>query len=172
MGSFRESVNRVVKPLPKSLNESICPDQYVGSLRDVDAKAKEFPCRASIDHHSVPRNLVVLILESPHKREFSQPFGPAKGATGNLIRRYIVEILQNRVEDTRGLFILNAVQNQCSLGEPTDRYRDMVFIEAWNSYAKNEFSRRLKKLRISHDLFVVNACTKGQKNTLRGMALT
>lgn len=167
MCDFSSVVKKVVETPPKYYIKDACPDQYVGKLEDITSNSIEFPCRVNMTTNSVPLELVVLVLESPHKKEFTQPFGPAKGTTGRLIRQFIKNIINDQVSLSRGLIILNAINNQCSLGEVTDKYRDTVFEEAWSSYAKNQFVERLYTLSISHDIFVINACTKGKKNKLR-----
>lgn len=55
---------------------------------------------------------------------------------------------------------MNAIQFQCSLGAIPARYRDAVFLEAWEAGAKEDFTRRLQTFYREGD-FVINACTAG-----------
>jgi hypothetical protein len=106
---------------------------------------------------------VVLILESPHINEFVGNAGPAKGKSGTLIRKYLSEVLGQFVPAHAGLFLVNAIQYQCSLGVSTDKHRDVVFRNAWSIFAQENFCTRLQKLKVGEPIFVVNACTKGKK---------
>ncbi|HLO67792.1 MAG TPA: hypothetical protein VK188_12280 [Holophaga sp.] len=70
---------------------------------------------------------LILVLESPHVREFEGSrdlWGPVRGASGVGIRIHLGEILakapravQDRARECRGLVLMNAVQHQCSEGE-------------------------------------------------------
>lgn len=70
---------------------------------------------------------LILVLESPHVREFMGPpehWGPVRGASGARIRRHLGTILaaapprvQEKARTCRGLVLMNAVQYQCSEGE-------------------------------------------------------
>ncbi len=123
-------------------------------------------------------NRIILILESPHKDEYNfisdctRVNGPAYGKTGENINRYLPEILKNIMLDYVNeneikiyeLVLINAVQYQCSLGEPTKKYRNKVF-KAYmeNEQIKNDFCFRIKQTLDScaGPCIIINCCTKG-----------
>lgn len=68
------------------------------------------------------RPSIVLVLESPHEREYSylngnlQPLAPANGRTGMCIQRHIGRLLKGRLDDGSYRFILsNPVPYQASM---------------------------------------------------------
>ena len=166
----------------------LCPDQYVGLIKDFkedDKKTKDdFPVRYNI---GVVENILILILESPHRDEFyaeavkdengtvihhkGDPIGPANGPTGRNIRKHIAEIFPNF--SNYHLILMNAIPFQCSLGldlnnnKPNQKTRDEVFKAAWDNDAigKEFFEGRLRVLldklpKNSKNVVIVNACTK------------
>lgn len=140
-----------------------CPDQFVGRVSEYDTTSTDFCERKPVFGSMLATGrAVVLILESPHKDEFVQPIGPAKGKTGELIRRHLSELVPKAWQPSN-LILLNAVQHQCSLGHPTKVYRDQVFRIAWDSFGRQSFERRLGELISLHEIYLVNACTRGSK---------
>lgn len=157
---FLSAVNAVVaSPLPRFTSE-LCPDQYVGILSEMAPKAPDFPVRRNVTERPMDQPCVLLILESPHLREFIGAPGPAKGPTGRLIRTHLPSALASQVTPAHGLILVNAVQNQCSLGCPPKEHRDAVFLSAWYRYARATFVQRLGAVLREED-YVLNACTKG-----------
>jgi len=150
-----------------------CPDQHVCDILISDGiinvPAKNKWKRKSIDY-SIPFKTdtdlkrIILILESPHIKEFEGEHGPAKGKTGDNIAGKLAEKL-NGVSDLKGkyqLILMNAIQHQCSLGFPTKYFRDVVFLNLWRKGGgKTEFINRMNKLNIESNDIVINACTKG-----------
>lgn len=164
---FSYAVTQAMPHPPNNYMQEVCPDQFVGALIQLNEKSNDFPLRDSIETTNLPGKIVILILESPHIHEFTPPFGPAKGSTGRLIRRHLIEVLAGNAADEYGLVIFNAVQNQCSLGCSTEKYRDDVFKMVWNMYGRDKFIQRLRVLADGHCSFVINACTKGKGKILR-----
>ena len=131
---------------------------------------------------------IAIILESPHTDEFLKgtsgwkPIGPACGTTGRNLRNWLPEVLLNYVpcivdsqnnhkakyhsckDIESGVYavkLINAVQYQCSLGEETTKFRDLVFSNLWEcdgGEVKESFSRRLNTACPN---IVINCCTKG-----------
>ncbi len=112
------------------------------------------------------KKTLLLILESPHKDEFDKEDGndiaPANGDAGDNIRDYINNVLG----DCSGynLILMNAIPFQCSLGDPTNRFRNKVFNKVWekDEIGKNFFKDRLSALLryfSEQNLVLVNACT-------------
>jgi hypothetical protein len=64
--------------------------------------------------------------------------------------------------------LINAIQNQCSLGHPPKQFRDVVFLAAWNQYGRADFCRRLRQASSVGEIIVVNACTKGHLEGVPG----
>ena len=159
----------------------LCPDQYVGLIKDFkedDKKTKDdFPVRYNI---GVVENILILILESPHRDEFyaeavkdengtvihhkGDPIGPANGPTGRNIRKYIAEIFPDF--SNYHLCLMNAIPFQCSLGVGTEHFRYDVFQNAWADkhigaeFCKKRLTDFLNALS-RKNIVIVNACTKG-----------
>lgn len=166
---FDQAVTRATSCPPDGYKSQPCPDQYVGKVLAVHDHPRDFPHRELADRRPNFIGQVVLILESPHIHEFIHPCGPAKGGTGRLIRQHLGEILNGRGLESWDLYLVNAIQNQCSLGKPTSSYRDVVFSQAWSLYGEANFIARLRAL-VSNNAIVINACTKvsqGKSRVLR-----
>lgn len=127
---------------------------------------------------------IVIVLESPHTGEFFEDentwsaIGPACGTTGENLYKWLPEVLLNYVpcsvdpkdatatynnikEISDGeykVFLINAIQFQCSLGKSTTEYRDAVFASMWSDDVKASFQERLE--RCSPNI-IINCCTKG-----------
>lgn len=155
---------------PPTIEWRICPDQYVG-LVDVTwchaAPQQSFSRRESIPRPPEGQPPIIMILESPHKREFLLvPPGPADGSTGTNIRKWLkcaLITLSPGVIRTlpRPLVLMNAIQHQTSLGAKTTKHRDHIFQKMWEDDAvRADFLRRLWLYRTPGS-FVINACTKG-----------
>ncbi|STQ91394.1 hypothetical protein [Iodobacter fluviatilis] len=157
---FITAVTAVVGKNTQPFQTVLCPDQYVGRILKLTKEQIDFEKRVSVNNRPANQPCVILILESPHIMEFNGQPGPAKGPTGKRIREHLQNLLPNNAPIPKGLILLNAIQNQCSLGVTTKTYRDKVFLSAWDSYAREDFIQRLKNVLQVGDL-VVNACTKG-----------
>lgn len=151
-----------------SFCSAICEDQFVGVISDFKAGETNFPAREKKDKWPINRQYVLMILESPHKDEFSDEgnIGPAMGKTGQKIRMHIRDVLQGDVDDLggHGLILMNAIRHQCSLGEPTKNFRYGVFRNAWKSKACGEesFKQRLRSYLAGYEIkLIANCCTKG-----------
>jgi len=86
---FSEIVKDFLIAASSSIEDRICPDQYVGIINDFGQASDDFPERQ--DAVSRPDGIpcLIIILESPHTDEFVGNVGPAKGTTGRLIRSHI-----------------------------------------------------------------------------------
>jgi len=106
---------------------------------------------------------IILILESPHIKEYqTETPRPAAGLTGTNIRELFNEALCKIKESGKfKLLIMNAIQYQCSLGVPTDSFRDEVFKRVWDKFGGVDFVKRLNSTYKKGDI-VINACTKGK----------
>jgi len=164
-----------------------CPDQCIGTIKilnnttqspEENTSKDDFKIRTNLDEFERTNSpLIIMILESPHTSEFSgvTPIpvaGNGNGDAGKAIRELFSEVfdIHNHLNDGEyNLIILNAVQYQCSLGKGTTEHRDKVFIECWNTFARNDFKKRLLSIYESGDI-IINACTAGTvKPKLREM---
>ena len=91
---FTQAVKSVIGNSNVDYHRDLCPDQYVGNLDELDVLSDDFITRKGVESAPLTQCRVLLILESPHKAEFIQPIGPAKGKTGKLIRRHITRSTQ------------------------------------------------------------------------------
>lgn len=159
-----EGFERIARKLAPNAEDPVfiaCPDQAVGTLAQVFG-ADRFNRTAIEDPPLSAR--VILVLESPHRKEFDEghPVGPANGPTGSNIRCLLEEVIGNvgAVDVQAQLILMNAVQYQCSQGEEPIKYRDDVFVAAWDAGGKEDFQDRLRAAVNEGDI-VINACTRG-----------
>lgn len=158
MSRFAAVVRKVIADPPVPLDERLCPDQHVGTLRQLrsDGVIASRPALSTRPNQSA----VLLVLESPHILEFKGLPGPAKGNTGRLIAKHALSVRGLQGKDNAPLVLINAIQYQCSLGATPSRYRDDVFFAVWQEFGRADFVARLKATYHEGDL-VVCACTKG-----------
>lgn len=135
----------------------LCPDQYVGEIKKFTDK---FSVRKPVKERPINTKCLIMVLESPHVDEFKGEPAPANGPTGDLIIKHILSIKGLSIYPEYGLILVNAIQNQCSLGCATKHYRDQVFISVWNQGAKDIFVERLQNVYQKGDV-IINCCTKG-----------
>ena len=135
--------------------ENILPDKRINNFSDVDVGAKK-------------NKRIVIILESPHKYEYSKTIpapAPAMGETGRNIKEYLLEILDKKIgnpkdnEKKYDVILMNAIQYQTSLGIDTEYFRDRVWLTLWNKEdLRKEFIKRLEGYNAD---IVFNFCTNG-----------
>ena len=120
---------------------------------------------------------IVIVLESPHVDEFASCASrkyvifyddeitatPAIGKTGDKLQKFFEDKVKKTGfidENTEyRVILMNSVQYQCSLGYPTNKYRDHVWLDLWFNYKlRDDFKKRLASY---HPDFIVNCCTKG-----------
>ena len=63
------------------------------------------------------------------------------------------------INKTYTIYLINAIQLQCSLGLSTEYYRDLVFLYYWKRLECN-FKNRLRPLINSKTYAIINLCTK------------
>ena len=154
--------------------EGTCPDQWVGNINvnkgvfEVQIKNNEdFFFRESISGVSCEEFKIIIILESPHTKEYIGDIGPAKGTTGTNIRTYLENILQRSFKWDEHtvykfkLILMEAISYQCSLGIPPEYFRDKIFYECWESFGKEDFKNRLREIYKPETDKIINAATKG-----------
>lgn len=114
---------------------------------------------------------IVIVLESPHRNEYDEkgePLRPAMGTAGVNLKSKLIGIMNRNGElkkvlnkETYNLWLVNAVQYQCSFGlKPIQKeMRNFVFRVLWKEL-KEDFLIRLKNLE---PIVVINLCTGGKK---------
>ena len=156
--NFEQIVSSAVALQGRPFEMRACPDQYLGVLTEIIGNTK-FPMREGVGKR--PNSpCLIIVLESPHVDEFKDEPGPAKGFTGEMIRKYLPAALGRPTVEGMGLVLLNAVQYQCSLGSNTVVYRDRIFRAAWSQGGRKNFLARFQSVATHEDL-VMNCCTKG-----------
>ncbi len=155
---FEEIVNQAVSLQGRPVETRVCPDQFVGLVHEMVPMhpfVKRVAARQRPD-----QACVLMVLESPHTDEFVGEPGPAKGATGEMIRQYLLTVLGLTNIQNHGLLLVNAIQHQCSLGASTNVYRDRIFRAVWSNGGESDFRTRIVSLFRPGDV-LVNCCTKG-----------
>ena len=175
-----------------------CPDQYFSGLtKDKHTLKWSFSLekisdvtRSDVNYEKINsqnKNVVIVLLESPHTMEFIGVVGPAKGTTGQQIIKCLPSILNGdsiTVLDGKGashnitfttnefvkvindvdLIVMNRIQYQTSLGiEPISptKVRNIIFQKLWSNFeVKLSLYNRLKSI-IDHyeKVIILDACT-------------
>lgn len=145
-----------------------CEDQWISIERkngDYKLKRDKNPSKGADDP------CFILILESPHRDEFSgsQRPQPANGMTGKKIQKYFMKTMAKQIENNTKcyVYLINAIQYQCTLGLTAKKrgsIKEEIFHAAWCSFGKADFQERLTEL-LNKDLncYIINACTKDLK---------
>ena len=114
---------------------------------------------------------IVLLLESPHEKEYDEnnnPIAPAMGSTGTNLDKYLCSVLsciRHSIRNGSSRIILsNPVQFQTSLHmilhEMNREVRDAVWNALWcHPYIRNRFESRM---RAYNPYIIINACTGGE----------
>lgn len=162
--NFYQIVRKIAPEYKQNLELRICPDQYVGLLSKM-VEQPSFPPPAVATSKFRPRCLI-LVLESPHIKEFVGIPGPARGHTGAMIRQHLLAAIKIPCQINVGLILLNAKQYQCSLGN-IKSYRDKIFRAVWEAGGQEDFTQRLLSTYRSGDV-LLNCCTRGNDYKVRG----
>lgn len=115
---------------------------------------------------------IIVVLESPHIDEFD-----SNGKGKNPLEKdeyfkdnfFLVFSQSNKLSNVNTLnvnqvysvYLINAIQYQCSLGLPTEYYRDYIFLYYWETMYLN-FESRLKNLLNGNTIAIINLCTEGK----------
>ena len=179
------SLIAATRPQWSTLIPHPCPDRAVGSANAVRLQqhvAFEYVAPTfiyqDINTFPIETSLLVLILESPHRDEFDdglRAVGPAAGSTGRNLRAYLRAATARarivpRLQQSRTVYLMNAVQYQCSMVGRNRRvpaklwkpHRDHTFRRLWVEGGKADFEVRLTRIRDQFpDTLVFNCCTAG-----------
>lgn len=159
---FRTLVASLGLETVATIEERLCPDQYIGRLRELEL-AGAISARDAAENRPTGAG-VLLVLESPHIEEFKAEPAPARGKTGLHIARYLRQVVGSTAFDDFPVTLVNAVRHQCSLGCSPTLFRDKVFAAVWANGGRGDFVDRLRVLSRPGDL-VVCCCTKGRSRT-------
>ena len=152
------------------------PDDYVGSFTyNTNTSKKSSLWFHKVDRKNKEKKLgkkanpneynIVIVLESPHKNEYNTGFRhPAIGTTGNNLKNYFDSLLDNLKGTIKNstichVYLMNAIQYQCSLGYDTSVFRTEIFNSIWKHH-KEDFLDRLKNF---YPNIIINLCTKTDK---------
>ena len=177
LNSFTAAVEAEWPSPPAKRQLAPCEDKCVGVIRRGSKGPYKFDPDTAFKYQGIPAQRTIprllLILESPHRKEYCHPNGPvpANGTTGSNIRRYLGEVLKSEpklTDPNLEVILVNAVPYQCSQGATLNDYgkrskRDKVFRAAFCAESEThglEFVRRMSGYVRASDI-VVNCCTKG-----------
>lgn len=144
-----------------------CPDMFVGLINLNHGKFYSIlkPYR-TLQKCDLP--LIVMVLESPHKQEYSTkgfPIRPARGRTGENIKLNLVNHLKNKIPSGwYKILLVEAISYQCSNGKclnnngKNKKRRDNLFRIMWLCGGMRFFEKRLLSYRPK---IIINSCTGG-----------
>lgn len=159
MKSFEAIAASVCPGRASSLELRTCPDVYVSKAADL-LQPDQSGLRRKASERPESRCLL-LVLESPHKDEFTGEPSPAKGQTGKFIVNHLRSVAGLESAGELPLVLINAVQYQCSLGEkPSGGCRDAIFMAYWDKGGREQFTQRLREVFRAGDILVC-CCTRG-----------
>ncbi len=165
--------------LPLFSEGRLCPDQFVGEILinngltanpESNELKTDFLVRQPIPEYLRPSTpSILLVLESPHTTEYAgchprPAAGNGYSETGRAIREIFCEAIHLHKSQPNGrypLFIINAIQFQCSLGN-IKKHRDAIFRKCWTEFAQENFRSRFLSI-YKHGDITINACTAGKK---------
>lgn len=161
-----------------------CEDQYVGCVSKIlsESPDADFPVRMKLENGEIsPEKFphgVVIVLESPNKAEFLkvgnkyESRGPARYCTGCRFREYWSCISAEKFGaawNDYAIFLINAVQYQCSLASAgrlvPDGVKGEVFCQCMEQKAFQDSLRlRIEGVKeLCDEMILVNACTRDCK---------
>ena len=145
-----------------------CPDMFVGLINlNQNSFHTILVPYGKLQKCDLP--LIVMVLESPHKSEYSIdgfPIGPARGRTGDNIKLYLKNHLKNNnfFPGCYKLLLVEAISYQCSNGnslynnKKNQKRRDDMFKMMWLCGGMKYFEKRM---RLYKPNVVINSCTGG-----------
>lgn len=146
-------------PVGGHFHDIKCPDKCVGCVKDnINCRCFKESIDASSLNPTSQRNRFILVLESPHIKEFESKMSPmpACGYTGSRIRHCWREVFDDMF-DNYNLILMNAVQFQCSMGfSPLQpEIRDNVFLRMFCGDCRRYFVERVELYCRKEDVIVL-----------------
>lgn len=149
----------------------ICPNIIAGENGETwfsKEKRKEHKDELRIKKKKYLGKTIVIVLESPHTKEYADKnfINPALGKTGKNLHTYFKQILDKIIKcdssndfSNYRIILMNSIRFQCSLGLPTEFFRDHIWLSLWiNKGFKEDFIERLKSY---HPDIIFNFCIQG-----------
>lgn len=171
---FMELVTGVSGVVPSpDFQSRPCPDQWIGSLSSLQNYKEKLTWPRVVRQPALMRPdkpALIVVLESPHRDEYEGDPGPAKGATGRAMAKWLQTVAGSAVGADVPVILMNAVQYQCTLGirgKKGSRVRDKIFLASWKAFGESDFKVRLDSIYRNGDI-VMCCCTVGEtKPSLR-----
>ena len=151
----------------KMFNPNPVTQEFFSAVEIINGK-----CSFTNSGENKERPTIVIVLESPHRREYNDAGAALRSANGNTgkklkanLEQKIDKVIKNGLlklsAGTYNLYAVNAIQYQCSFGvKPIQpELRNTVFRTLWPSLKVNFFNR-LKQLK---PIVIINMCTGGIK---------
>ena len=184
--SFRKVIGEQEGIEMQEVNNNPCQDQKVGVLENGVFRAEE--ARTDIDYlynntinpiliNPILINPIIIILESPHKKEFigDVPQGPAQGVTGRRFEKNFTTLMkQSRLYDnllntSSDVVFVNAVQFQCSLGRSLNcteakKTKENNWIKCFEAGGSEDLVYRITAI---NPIAILNLCTRGNMGLQR-----
>ena len=147
---------------------TLLPNCYFG---EYDSSNQSF---ITVNPSSINRNIqtnpvIVILAESPHKYEYTYQNGVVTPRvplfkSRSKINKYLKNYLPATTAGRYDVYLVNAIQYQCSFGLNLKYYRQQknnVFALTWNMEpALNDLICELKNLIQSDQDIILNCCTK------------
>lgn len=159
--------NRLSNPA-NPFNHKIVKDAEYDMIFNQTTNSWELSGKKTLQANNNQNDNFIVVLESPHIDEFDKngngkvPLvndGYFKEKFADLLSKSNLNIQLNKYYKYK-IYLVNAIQYQCSLGYPTEYYRDYVFLYYWNR-KKADFENRLNAIINSKTIAIINLCTKG-----------
>ena len=181
---YKKGVKRIIKanklhnPANPFRNKIVSDAEY-NMTYNTGSSSWELDNKTPITCASETANIIV-VLESPHVDEFAkaekeplplyndqdfkQYLGSLINGSKNLNPSQSTPLLNTAT--SYKVYLINAIQLQCSLGVPTKCYRDLVFLYYWDRL-KSNFKTRLESYINDNTIVVINLCTQGRHDYCR-----
>lgn len=161
--------NKVINPANPFYNKKVYDAVYDSIHYDSNTSKWVWTHQTRLNGSISNGNVIIVVLESPHVDEFnSKGNGTYPLINDSSFRSHFIQGLCNsknlpnlNKQNTYYIYLMNAIQYQCSLGLPTGYFRDFVFLYFWERL-KKDFSTRILTMAKQNTIFaVINLCTKG-----------
>lgn len=159
-----------------------CNDQFCATFKNGKlTQCKRNNVLYDFDNNTIKnklnKNIIAIVLESPHKYEFDssgKSLGPAQNTTGRLFFQHFEALFKKsklyllcKSGIQYNIVFINSVQYQTSCGNSltkctSKKKRDQIWLHIFtNDRGKKNFLARLECLKPT---YIINLCTKGLYN--------
>lgn len=165
---MKKTIQRdVFKKCAECMNGAVINDGYYGTIACSNGLFSNVVCNRIKATNSTNNKTILIVLESPHIDEFIKMYPLANDC---YFQKELHNVINNckwkksKPSFTNGnydIYLMNAIQYQCSLGFNTDYYRDLVFMTLWD-FMRNDFENRLSTFLNNNNVaLVINLVTLG-----------